>query len=393
MLAGVALFLSRQRPTRSGTRPSWWRGTTTLDAIAVPGRDSRPRALSTKPFPGIPATDDRARRERGSSCTMSASRARSCASRFQRSEISRWSWRVLSVGCAARHAATVSATASRMVAQGSASESSGGTSSASPMNTSASRDWAIVPTGSLPSSDDPIYGGHVSTSCTVHPDRRISDRAARWVDDLRRAQDGRGWRVVAFPVELGPLIEAHLAEYVKAAPDSLVFTSRDGLPLRRTKFRPYWANACNKAQIAGLHFHDLRGSGATWAATAGATVRELMTRLGHATPAVTSVTNMRRSSAIGRSLTGCRAPLKTSDGEQDQAGDHPPDHGDYHSLDDDANTGSDNLAGVGLTDPLPHERQLGSGESSHIGRLRHVLGRGQLQPEIGAPHKLESRSP
>ena len=38
--------------------------------------------------------------------------------------------------------------------------------------------------------------------------------------------------------------------------------------------------------LPGLHFHDLRGSGATWAATAGATVRELMSRLGHTTPTV-----------------------------------------------------------------------------------------------------------
>ena len=95
-----------------------------------------------------------------------------------------------------------------------------------------------------------------------------------------------GRRLVAFLAELVPLIETHLAEHVQAAPDSLVFTSRDGLPLRRTKFRPYWSEACKKAEIAGLHFHDLRGSGAMWAATAGATVRELMSRLGHATPAV-----------------------------------------------------------------------------------------------------------
>jgi integrase len=93
-----------------------------------------------------------------------------------------------------------------------------------------------------------------------------------------------GRRVVAFPLELVPLIEEHLTAYVAAPPDSLVFTSREGLPLRRTKFRPYWADACKRAQVTGLHFHDLRGSGATWAATAGATVRELMSRLGHATP-------------------------------------------------------------------------------------------------------------
>jgi integrase len=95
-----------------------------------------------------------------------------------------------------------------------------------------------------------------------------------------------GRRVVAFPVELVPMIEDHLAEYVPAAPDALLFTSREGLPLRRTKFRPHWADACKRAQVTGLHFHDLRGSGATWAATAGATVRELMSRLGHSTPAV-----------------------------------------------------------------------------------------------------------
>ena len=46
------------------------------------------------------------------------------------------------------------------------------------------------------------------------------------------------------------------------------------------------AEACKAAGVTGLHFHDLRSSGATWAATAGATVRELMSRLGHATPAM-----------------------------------------------------------------------------------------------------------
>ena len=70
-----------------------------------------------------------------------------------------------------------------------------------------------------------------------------------------------------------PLIEDHLANHVQAAPDSLVFTSREGLPLRRTKCRPHWAAACEKAGVVGLHFHDLRGSGATWPATAAATVQ------------------------------------------------------------------------------------------------------------------------
>jgi integrase len=93
-----------------------------------------------------------------------------------------------------------------------------------------------------------------------------------------------GRRFVAVPAELVELLEDHLAEFVGPEVDALVFTSPEGHPLRRTKFRARWAAACKTAGIAGLHFHDLRGSGATWAATSGATVREVMGRLGHTTP-------------------------------------------------------------------------------------------------------------
>ena len=93
-----------------------------------------------------------------------------------------------------------------------------------------------------------------------------------------------GRRTVAVPPELVPALETHLAEYVGPEPDALVFTSPEGHPLRRTKFRLRWVVACEAAGISGLHFHDLRGSGATWAAHAGATLAELMNRLGHASP-------------------------------------------------------------------------------------------------------------
>jgi len=42
--------------------------------------------------------------------------------------------------------------------------------------------------------------------------------------------------------------------------------------------------ACQAVGITGLHFHDLRGSGSTGATYEGATVAELMKRLGHTTP-------------------------------------------------------------------------------------------------------------
>jgi integrase len=95
-----------------------------------------------------------------------------------------------------------------------------------------------------------------------------------------------GRRTVAVPGDLMALIEDHLNDHVAAEPAALLFTSPEGHPLRRSKFRHRWAAACEGAGVSGLHFHDLRGSGATWAATTGATVRELMSRLGHATPAM-----------------------------------------------------------------------------------------------------------
>jgi integrase len=95
-----------------------------------------------------------------------------------------------------------------------------------------------------------------------------------------------GRRTVAFPAELVGILDAHLAEHVDAQRDALVFPDLEGNPLGRNKFRPLWAAACAGAGITGLHFHDLRGSGATWAAAAGATLRVVMERLGHTTATV-----------------------------------------------------------------------------------------------------------
>jgi len=41
---------------------------------------------------------------------------------------------------------------------------------------------------------------------------------------------------------------------------------------------------CVAAGTPGIHFHDLRHTGGTHAAHAGATTKELMARLGHSTP-------------------------------------------------------------------------------------------------------------
>jgi integrase len=93
-------------------------------------------------------------------------------------------------------------------------------------------------------------------------------------------------RTVAIPSPLISALEAHLAAYVDSDPSALVFTSPAGHPIRRTKLQHAWRRACGSAGIEPIHFHDLRGSGATGAAQAGATIAELMQRLGHRTPTV-----------------------------------------------------------------------------------------------------------
>jgi integrase len=95
-----------------------------------------------------------------------------------------------------------------------------------------------------------------------------------------------GRRTVALPPTLATALREHLDAYVAPGPDALLFTSPEGHPLRRTKFRPRWAAACSAVGITGLHFHDLRGSGLTWSAHLGATVAELQHLAGHTTPAV-----------------------------------------------------------------------------------------------------------
>jgi integrase len=63
--------------------------------------------------------------------------------------------------------------------------------------------------------------------------------------------------------------------------ESLVFTGPKGAPLRRGNFTRAWRKATTSAALASIHFHDPRHTGNTMAAEAGASLRELMDRMGH----------------------------------------------------------------------------------------------------------------
>ena len=60
---------------------------------------------------------------------------------------------------------------------------------------------------------------------------------------------------------------------------------RDGRPMRGDAVRQAFDRARRRAEMSGFRFHDLRHMGQTLAAATGATIKDLMRRLGHASPA------------------------------------------------------------------------------------------------------------
>ena len=78
------------------------------------------------------------------------------------------------------------------------------------------------------------------------------------------------------------LLRTHLAEYTDASPNALVFTSMQGRPLLNRYFSPFWARAKRAAGLdESVRFHDLRHFAGTVAASSGASLREVMSRMGH----------------------------------------------------------------------------------------------------------------
>lgn len=82
-----------------------------------------------------------------------------------------------------------------------------------------------------------------------------------------------------------PELEAHLATYCAGDADALLFTGKKGGPLRDHVWQAKWVKARDALDLPDLHFHDLRHVANTLTAASGASTRELMHRMGHASAA------------------------------------------------------------------------------------------------------------
>jgi integrase len=102
------------------------------------------------------------------------------------------------------------------------------------------------------------------------------------VDDDPKSEAGK--RPISLPHGLRADIQAHLDRYSQPAPNGRPFIGPEGGIPRRRNFNRIWKKALTLAGVpddADLHLHDLRHRGSTWSAQSGATLRELMARIGH----------------------------------------------------------------------------------------------------------------
>ena len=98
---------------------------------------------------------------------------------------------------------------------------------------------------------------------------------------LDTPKSAAGVRTVHIPPHLLDDLRAHIAAYPDRA-SSLVFTNGLGRPLTRGGFRTTWVKAREHVGLPDFRFHDLRHTGNTLAAATGASTKELMARMGHA---------------------------------------------------------------------------------------------------------------
>jgi integrase len=102
---------------------------------------------------------------------------------------------------------------------------------------------------------------------------------------VKEPKSDAGIRDVNIPPHLLPLVREHLLTHTAPGLDGLLFPSRNDLTqhMRQSALTRVYYPARKAAGRPDLRFHDLRHTGAVLAAQTGATLAELMDRLGHST--------------------------------------------------------------------------------------------------------------
>jgi integrase len=113
-------------------------------------------------------------------------------------------------------------------------------------------------------------------------------RAVVWVDShaiVTTPKSDAGSRDVNIPPHLLPAVREHLLEFGVGRRGLLFPAAQTDTHMRPATLYRVFYRAREVAGRPDLRFHDLRHTGAVLAASTGATLAELMARLGHSTPA------------------------------------------------------------------------------------------------------------
>ncbi len=141
---------------------------------------------------------------------------------------------------------------------------------------------------------------------TISISRAVSSGLADLVVGEPKTAAGR--RVVAVPAPLQGALRAHLRDHTQIGPNGLLFwDERSGEQVTYHRWDAAFHRACEAAGIEGVRFHDLRHTGLTYAATAGATIRELQQMAGHTSSAMA----MRYQSVAAGHMAGVVGQLGT----------------------------------------------------------------------------------
>jgi len=147
--------------------------------------------------------------------------------------------------------------------------------------------------------------GDVNTkSGTLHVRRGVVRAEGQTI--VKRPKSDAGIRDVAIPPHLLPLVREHLLKHAEPGKDGLLFPARGGGHLAPSSLYRVFYRARDAAGRPDLRWHDLRHTGAVLAAQTGATLAELMGRLGHSTPAAAlryQHTAQGRDAAIAKALS------------------------------------------------------------------------------------------
>ena len=89
-------------------------------------------------------------------------------------------------------------------------------------------------------------------------------------------------RKIPLPELIITELRTHMERYSPPGPEAFVFVGVKGGQLRRSNFSATWSKALRKAGLpSNLHLHDPQHTGNTFAAETGASLAELMNRMGH----------------------------------------------------------------------------------------------------------------